>query len=407
MTLAFSLPRIISVDDHVMEPPDLWTSRAPSSIRQLVPRLERSTERFRWKHGKAQKTTEQAKPGEECDVWVYEDYKFPLYQALAAAGADVSEIDNGPITYDAVREGVKKQSARLQDMSDNHVDAAACFPNTLPRFCGQTFAERTDRDLALWCLQAYNDWIIDDWCAGEGKGRLIPVTVAPLWDAELAAREVERCAAKGSFALSFSENPTLLGLPSLYSGYWDPMFKACADTETTLCIHVGSSSHVYSTSPDSPFILGSTMAFVSSMGSLLDFIFSGLLERIPNLKVMYSEGQAGWLPYLIEQADKFSAHRGNNQFGTNLPKPPSSYLPNRVYACIYDDDTALRERNTIGIDLLCYETDYPHADGSFPHTYDDVAKMVTEAGLNEDETYKLVRGNAIKALGLARFGIER
>jgi hypothetical protein len=149
------------------------------------------------------------------------------------------------------------------------------------------------------------------------------------------------------------------------------------------------------------------MAFVSSMGSLLDFIFSGLLERIPNLKVMYSEGQAGWLPYLIEQADKFSAHRGNNQFGTSLPKPPSSYLPNRIYACIYDDDTALRERNTIGIDLLCYETDYPHADGSFPHTYDDVAKMVTKAGLNEDETYKLVRGNAIKALGLARFGIER
>jgi hypothetical protein len=140
---------------------------------------------------------------------------------------------------------------------------------------------------------------------------------------------------------------------------------------------------------------------------MLDFVYSGLLDRIPGLKVMWSEGQAGWLPYLIEQADKFWAHRGNNQFGSSLPNPPSSYLPGRVYLCIYDDDTALREREIIGIDQLCYETDYPHADGSFPHTYDDVAAMVSKAGLTEGETYKLVRGNAIAALGLSRFGLDK
>lgn len=407
MTLAFDIPRIISVDDHVMEPPDLWTSQAPASIKDKVPHLERSAERYTWKHGRATKTTVKAKPGEECDVWAYEDYKFPLYEALAAAGTNVAEIDNGPVTYDAMRDGVKFQSARLADMSANHVEAAACFPNTLPRFCGQTFAERTDRELALWCLQAYNNWVVDDWSGGAAHGRLIPVTVAPLWDIDLAVREVYRCAEKGSHALSFSENPTFLGLPSVYTGYWDPMFQACADTETTLCIHVGSSSHVHSTSEDAPFILGSTMAYVASMGSLMDFIFSGLLDRIPGLKVMWSEGQAGWLPYLIEQADKFWAHRGDNQFGSSLPNPPSSYLPGRVYLCIYDDDTALREREIIGMDQLCYETDYPHADGSFPHTYNDVVEMVSKAGLTEDETYKFVRGNAIKAFGLSRFGIDR
>lgn len=407
MTISFEIPRIISVDDHVMEPPDLWTSRAPASIKDRVPRMVRSDELFTWKHGKASKTSTKAKPGEECDLWEYENYKFPLYQALAAAGTNVADIDNGPITYEAMRPGVKFQKERIADMLSNHVDAAACFPNTLPRFCGQTFAERTDREIALWSLRAYNDWLIEDWCGGEGQGRLIPVTVAPLWDVELAVQEVHRCAAKGSFALSFSENPTMLGLPSVYTGYWDPLFRACAETGTTLCIHVGSSSHVHSTSEDAPFILGSTMAYVASMGSLMDFIYSGLLERIPELKVMWSEGQAGWLPYLIEQADKFWSHRGDNQFGSNLPNPPSSYLPGRVYLCIYDDDTALRERNIIGMDQLCYETDYPHADGSFPHTLNDVEKFVTNAGLSETETYKLLRGNAIAGLGLSRFGIDR
>jgi predicted TIM-barrel fold metal-dependent hydrolase len=372
VTVSFEIPPIISVDDHVMEPPDLWLSRAPHSIKDRVPRLERSTKSFVWNHGTGQKTAVEAKPGQVCDVWIYEDYKFPLFEVLASAGGDVSQMDNSPITYDAIAPGVKEQKARLADMSTNHVEAAACFPNTLPRFCGQTFAERTDRELALWCLQAYNDWVIEEWCGGAGAGRIIPVTVAPLWDVDLAVKEVERCAAKGSYALSFTETPARLGLPSVHSGYWDPLFRACADTATTLCIHVGSSSHVFTTSDDAPFIVGSTLAYVSSMGSLLDFIFAGVLARLPGLKLMYSEGQAGWLPYLIEQADKFYLHRGHNRFGHHLDQPPSSFIPNRVYACIYDDDTALRERTVIGMDQLCYETDYPHADGSFPHSQERV-----------------------------------
>jgi predicted TIM-barrel fold metal-dependent hydrolase len=369
--------------------------------------LERSTKSFVWNHGTGQKTAVVAKPGQVCDIWMYEDYTFPLFEVLAVAGGDVSQMDNSPITYESIPAGVKEQSARLDDMSQNHVEAAACFPNTLPRFCGQTFAERSDHDLALWCLQAYNDWIIDEWCAGDGKGRLIPVTIAPLWDVQLAVREVERCAEKGSYALSFTGNPARLGLPSMHSGYWEPLFQTCADTSTTLCIHVGSSSHVFTTSTDAPFILGSSLAYVSSMGSLLDFIFSGVLSRIPNLKLMYSEGQAGWMPYLIEQADKFWFHRGNNRFGHYLDQPPSSFIPGRVYACIYDDDTALRERDVIGMDQLCYETDYPHADGSFPNSQQAVAEMIMKAGLTAEETYKFVRGNAIQAFGLERFGIDK
>nr|WP_311984689.1 amidohydrolase family protein [Parafrankia sp. CH37] len=98
-----------------------------------------------------------------------------------------------------------------------------------PRFCGQTFAEARDTDLALACVRAYNDWMIDEWCADSG-GRLIPLCLIPLWDAELAAAEVRRNAARGCRAVCFSEIPPHLGLPSIHSGSWEPFLAACVDT---------------------------------------------------------------------------------------------------------------------------------------------------------------------------------
>ena len=107
--------------------------------------------------------------------------------------------------------------------------ASLCFP-AFPRFCGQEFTEASDRELGLACVRAYNDWMIDEWC-GAVPGRLIPLVILPLWDADLAVAEVERCAAKGARAVTFSENPAALGLPSVHDRrqYWDPVFAACAD----------------------------------------------------------------------------------------------------------------------------------------------------------------------------------
>src|SRR4029079_5928894 len=100
--------------------------------------------------------------------------------------------------------------------------------------------ERADKQLSLRCVQIYNDWMIDDWCGGDGRGRLIPLTLGPLWDPQLAADEVRRCAGKGSHAIAFSENPSKLGFPSLYSGDWDVLWDACIETDTTVSMHLGS-----------------------------------------------------------------------------------------------------------------------------------------------------------------------
>src|SRR4029453_1626778 len=405
------IPRIISVDDHVVEPPDLWTSRLPARYRDVGPRVVRDKAKFSFAGGvfSYEKGVED---GEWCDWWLYDQLVYPFPKLSAAVG--FPDLDVPPTTFDEIRPGCWIQKDRLADMDANHVDASICFPNTLPRFCGQTFYEQGvkreggDPELALLCVQAYNDWMIDEWCAGAGKGRLIPLGMIPLWDAELAAAEVRRNAARGCFAVTFSENPHPLGLPSVHDKgrFWDPFFQACQDTGTVVCMHIGSSSRMPATSPDAPFIVSSTLTFSNAMGSMCDYIFSGVLDRFPTLKLAYSEGQVGWAPYVIERADKLWEERAANSFGSSLPHPPSSYIPGRIYFCIFDDEVGLANRDVGGMEQITFEVDYPHADSTFPHTLETAQLICDKAGLDDRERYLLMRGNAIKAFGLGRFGIH-
>lgn len=393
------IPKIISVDDHVVEPPDLWSSRLPARFRDRGPRIVRET-------GGMDPTTHQWTPtsdGVLADVWYYDGLRSPLNRLSAAVG--LGELGFGFTTFDEIHPGAWKQRERLAAMDANHVDVSICFPNTLPRFCGQTFMEQDDKELSLLCVQAYNDWIIDEWCAGDGHGRLVPLTLIPLWDVDLAVAEVRRCAELGSHAIAFSENPHPLGLPSIHSGAWDPLFAACEDTETVVCMHIGSSSRMPQTSPDAPFIVSSTLTFQNAMGSMIDFVFSGTLERFPKLTIAYSEGQVGWMPYVMERMDKLWEERSDNSFGTSLKNPPTSYLEGRMYGCIFDDETGLAARDRIGMDRITFEVDFPHADTTYPDTEIVATKICQQAGLNDDEIYALMRGNAIRAFGLERWGI--
>src|SRR6266478_3446563 len=193
-----------------------------------------------------------------------------------------------PITYDEMRPGCYDPKARVDDMELNWVEASLSFPS-FPRFCGQTFLEAKDRELAEACVYAYNDWMVDEWC-GDSGGRLIPLPIIPLWDAELAAAEVRRNAARGARAVCFSEIPVHLGLPSIHSGDWDPFFAACDETRTAVCMHIGSSSKMPATSKDAPPSVAILLSCNNSMASLADFLFSGVLVRFPELKLAYSEG---------------------------------------------------------------------------------------------------------------------
>lgn len=401
------IPKIISVDDHVVEPPDLWTNRLPEKYKERGPHVVRDKAKVAMVGGVF--TFERgAADGAWCDFWIYDDLVYPFPKLSAAIG--FPNLDNEPVTFDDIRPGCWKIKDRLDDMDANHIDMSICFPNVLPRFCGQAFYERQDKELALACIQAYNDWMIEEWCDGRAMGRMIPLTIVPLWDPKLAAAEIYRCAGKGSHNITFSENPFHLGLPSVHdkNRFWDPMFKACEETDTVVNMHIGSSSKMPSTSTDSPFIVSSILTFQNAMGSMIDFIMSGTFHRFPNLRVAYSEGQAGWVPYVLERADKLWHERGDTNFGSSLPEKPSTYVKDRIWFCLFDDDTALRNRNFIGMDQLTFECDYPHADSTFPHTLKVAEDIVARNKLNKTETYKLFRGNAIKLYKLDKYyGVKK
>jgi len=395
------LPDIISVDDHVMEPRDLWQEALPPALRDRGPKVSRERVRleFTGGHYGFERGVED---GDWCDVWLFDDLAVPTGLLHAPAGIPRSEQRNVPAVYEDFRPGTYRQADRLADMTANRVQAALCYPNIFPRFAGQGFLERDDKDLALACLQIYNDWMIDDWCGGEGTGRLIPLTLVPLWDPQLAADEVRRCAAKGSYAIAFSENPAKLGLPSLYTGAWDPLWAACEETDTTVSMHIGSSSSMPTTSADAPLATSMALSSQNAQGSLCDWVFSETLSRFADLRIAYAESQAGWMPYQLERMD--SVFR-DGVGGVELDRSPSELVAGRVYACIFDDLQGLLNREHVGIDTILFETDYPHSDGTFPESMQVAHDLFERAGMDAGECRQVLRTNAVAAYGLDRFGI--
>jgi predicted TIM-barrel fold metal-dependent hydrolase len=392
------LPKIISVDDHIVEPADVWTSRMPAKFVDAAPHIVQAPmPDVTFVGGKL--TIVEGGGTKPVDWWYYEDLKRPLLRVDSAVGVPRDQVTMTGITYEEMRPGSYSQKERLEDMDENHIEASLCFP-TFPRFCGQTFTEAKDKELALLCVEAYNDYQVEEWCAGTG-GRLIPLIIVPLWDAHLAAAEVRRNAERGVRAVCFSEIPAYLGLPSIHDpdNYWDPFFRACDETSTVVNMHIGSSSKMPSTSPDAPAAVGSSLTHINAELSMTDFLLSGLFERFSNLKVAYSEGQIGWIPHLMHRMDVvWEENRGWGGVGDKVPNPPSSYFKDHVFGCFFDDPNGLKLIDEIGEDNITYESDYPHSDSTWPRTREIAEKQM--AGLTEEQRYKVVRGNAIKLFGL-------
>lgn len=362
--------KVISVDDHIIEPGHLWIDRLPSRYGDRIPRLVHE---------------------EDGDYWEYADERVAVQKLSMIAGTSPAEWEDGVGRLSDARPGVYDPVARLSDMDEDGIWAEMCFPN-YARFAGHRFLQGNDRTLALACVQAWNDFSLDEWCAA-APDRYIPLSILPLWDVNLAVAEVERTAAKGTRAIAFSEDPAQLGLPSIYTGYWDPLFSAIQDADLVLCQHIGSSSQLakQAYSPDSPVPAWVTLVGVNSMFAAVDWLFSGALQRFPKLRIALSEGGAGWAGYLMERADYVWDLR---KFYTDVDAdvPPSRLFRKHVGLCFLKDEVAIAARHDIGLSNLMFESDYPHADSVFPHSRKVLEESLTD--VPDDEAQLIVEGNA-------------
>ncbi len=258
-----------------------------------------------------------------------------------------------------------------------------CFPN-YSRFAGHRFfLDVDDRELGLECLKVYNDYLLDEWCA-TNPARLYGAAILPLYDIDLAIDELRRVAAKGAKAIAFSENPTVLGLPSVHTDHWEPLWSVVDELELPVCMHIGSSSRLVTTSPDAPPTVLVSCNGLNSMMACIDWLMSGILERHPNIKVILSEGGAGWIPYVLERADKaFHDPRiqpnpsiGQTSKGGEIP--PSQLFRDHMYVCLVDEHFALRSLGDVPVDNLVFEGDYPHGDGLWPHNHEYLEKALAD-----------------------------
>jgi predicted TIM-barrel fold metal-dependent hydrolase len=386
--------QLISVDDHVIEPPNVWVDRLSSKWGDAVPHIV------------------QAGPG--MLDWQYNDRRYPLSmqgsvktrifhdkkgdeahadqdgvsepsgaatgtlaEKLASAGSEIVARH-----YDDMIPGCYDPAERVKDMDADGIKASVVFA-TFPRYCGQTFAEAKDKDLALDCVKAYNDWMIDEWC-GSAPDRFIPMALVPLWDPELAAAEVRRAAGRGAKAISFSENPSPLGLPSFSTTHWDPFLSAVEEVDIPLCMHIGSSSKMSVPSPEASPAVPIALCGLNSMSSTVDLIFSGTLTRHPNLKIAMSEGGSGWVPYILERMD-YTWERTRLEIDRSVA--PSELFRRHFWTCFISDRTAMELRHLIGVDRMMWECDYPHNDSNWPEARKFAAREFADV---PDDEVKLI-----------------
>jgi predicted TIM-barrel fold metal-dependent hydrolase len=366
---------LISVDDHIAEPADMFEGHVPAKYREHVPRVETD------EHGHQQ--------------WWYGEIRGRNLGLNAVAGKPRELYNVNPARYDEMRPGCYDVHERVRDMSAGGQLAGLNFPNWTG-FSGQVLNQGPDRDVNLVMIQAYNDWHVDEWCAAYPE-RFIPCGILPLWDAELAAAEVRRLAAKGCHAVTFSENPAALNMPSIHSGAWDPLFAAASDEGTVLCCHLGSSSRGAGTTPDAPASVPMTLSSSMTIYTLGDLIWADFWWRFPDLRFSLTEGDIGWIPYFLQRAEHIQArHSGWTRHEFPDGKGPRDVFLERILCCFIDDRVGLRLLDLLNVDNVCWESDFPHSDSSWPNAPEVLAALFDDVGVGDDAVAKITHENAIR-----------
>jgi predicted TIM-barrel fold metal-dependent hydrolase len=372
---------LISVDDHIIEPPDMFANNLPAKYAADAPRIVRRDD--------------------GADVWRFGKVEVPNVALNAIAGRPKEEYGVEPQSLEEIRPGCYLVDERVKDMDACGVLASMNFPS-FPGFAARLFAV-DDAEFGVALVRAYNDWHIDEWC-GAHPGRFIPMALPVIWDAELCAAEVRRVAATGCHSLSFTENPAALGYPSFHAEFWDPLWQALCECNTVLSIHLGSSGQLTFPAPDSPPDVMITLQPMNIQSAAADLLWSRVLKRFPDIRIALSEGGTGWVPYFLERADRTydMHHRWTGQdFGDELP---SDVFRRHFLTCFISDPAGVKNRHAIGIDNISWECDYPHSDSMWPNAPEELAAVFAAENVPADEVAKITHGNAMQWYSFDPFG---
>ena len=336
----------ISVDDHLVEPRDTFEGRLSRRFQEQAPKVVETEE------------------GHE--VWEFGGKLYHQVGLTATAGRPREDWKAEPVRYEEIRRGCYQIDARVKDMDIGGIWASMNFPSMVTGFAGSLFAEVADPELGLAVMRAWNDWLFEEWYSPYPE-RIIPLGITWLADAELGAQEIRRNAERGFRSVTLPERPHLLGLPSVFSGYWDPIVEACAETDTVISLHIGSSGPSPGGAKDSPgLVLGATLFGQQALTACVEWFWSQYALKHPSLKFAMSEGGIGWVAMLIDRLDNMMDRSGYGQAWPDRDLRPSEVLRRNFWFCSLDDPSTLSTRHVIGVENIMLESDYPHGDSTWP-----------------------------------------
>jgi len=368
---------LVSIDDHVIEPPDMFDNHVPARYRDEAPKSVMDESGF--------------------ENWWFQGHASTSSSLNAVVGWPNEEWGMNPSTFSEMRPGCYDIHQRVRDMNRNGILASMCFPS-FAGFSARFFQEASDHDLALIMLKAYNDWHIDEWAASY-PGRFIPLAIAPVWDPAALADEVRRVARKGCRAVTMPELPHLQGLPSYHDlDYWDPFFRAVSAEGIVMCLHIGQGFAAINSAPGAPIDNLIILATQVSTLAAQDLLWGGAFHKYPDLKVAWSEAGIGWIPFYLNRCDRHYTNQRwlRHDFGGKLP---SDIFREHSLACYVTDPTALKVRQDIGVDIIAWECDYPHSDSIFPDAPEFVLHEMQQAGVSDAEIDKITWQNSCRYFG--------
>ena len=363
---------LVSVDDHIVEPENMFDKHMPAKFRDRAPRVSKGTN--------------------GAHHWQIEDARAPGLGLNAVIGRPKEEYGMEPVAYDQVRPGCYDVDARIGDMNVNGVLASINF-GSFPGFGGYRFFTMKDKELALATVRAYNDWHFYEWCE-KYPGRFIPCGYLPLWDVDAAADELKRIAKLGFRTVAFPDNPAKVGLPSLHHDQWNKLWKIFNDERIVISCHIGSSGNAPYASDLSPIDAWITSMPISIANSAADWLFAAFWKKFPYLRMCLSEGGIGWVPYLIERAD-FTVQQHGAWIRSNVKdEKPSDVFKRHIITCFIDDKFGLKNRHEIGVDMIAWECDYPHSDALWPHSAENIWEQIQDLPI--DEINKMTHENVLR-----------
>ncbi len=200
--------------------------------------------------------------------------------------------------------------------------------------------------------------------------------------------------------MTLPELPHWLGYPEVHTGFWDPILAACVDTDTAVCLHVGSSGMLPLPTSGPRFEKNITLFPAVSLVAATEWLWSGVFQRFPTLKVVMSEGGIGWIPMLLDRLDYVMEHSGaGGSLTWEGDLSPSDILLRNFWFCMLDDPSTLPVLARIGSDRVMVEVDYPHSDSTWPDSQVLLGRRFRESGLSRDDIANVTYRTAADVFG--------